>query len=134
MLLKEGQTIKYPDNIDDLSLNQDEKIIALILTNLVNNAIKYSSEYSVIAIDVKQNKKTTKIDIKDNGIGIPIKDQKSIFERYFRAENAINTQGTGIGLNIAKYHLENIGGTICFESEEQKGTIFTITIPNTAKQ
>jgi len=84
MFLKESKTIKYPDNIDEISLNQDEKVAALILTNLINNAI--------------------------------------------------NTQGTDIGLNIAKHHLENLGGTISFKSEEHKGTTFTITIPNTAKQ
>ena len=134
MLLKEGQYIIYPDNINDLSLFQDEKTIVLILSNLINNAIKYSPEHSVITIDIEQNNELTTIHIKDNGIGIPLKDQKSIFERYFRAENVMNTQGTGIGLNITKNHLENLDGTICFESEEQKGTTFTITIPNTATQ
>ncbi|WP_439152298.1 PAS domain S-box protein [Winogradskyella sp.] len=133
MILKDGQFINYPDNIDDISFNQDEKIVALIITNLVNNAIKYSPEHTDIDINVKQNRTTTTIEVLDNGIGIPDKDQKSIFERYFRAENAINTQGTGIGLNIAKYHLENLGGTISFESIEKEGTTFTITIPNTAK-
>ncbi|WP_435412717.1 PAS domain S-box protein [Psychroserpens mesophilus] len=134
MLLKEGQYIKYPDNIDDLSLYQDEKTIVLILSNLINNAIMYSPEQSEIIINVQQNKDKTTIQVKDNGIGIPLKDQKNIFERYFRAENVSNTQGTGIGLNITKNHLENLDGTICFESEEGKGTTFTITIPNTAKK
>ena len=133
MLLKEGQCIKYPDNINDLSLYQDEKTIVLILTNLINNAIKYSPEHSVITIAIEQNKEITTIHVKDNGIGIPLKDQKSIFERYFRAENVMNTQGTGIGLNITKNHLENLDGTICFKSEEQRGTTFTITIPNAKK-
>lgn len=134
MLLKDGQYINYPDNVDDLSLYQDEKIIELILSNLVNNAIKYSPEHTVINIGVMQDKNKTIMEVRDNGIGIPKKDQKSIFERYFRAENVVNTQGTGIGLNIAKHHLENIGGTISFKSVEEKGTTFTITIPNTAKQ
>jgi len=134
MLLKAGQSIKYPNNIDDLSLCQDEKTVVLILTNLINNAIMYSPENTVIVIDVKQNEEETIIKIKDQGIGIPLKDQKSIFERYFRAENVVNTQGTGIGLNIVKNHLENIGGAINFESEEHKGTTFTITFPNTVKQ
>lgn len=134
MVLKEGQKINYPDNMDDISLYQDEKVLGLILTNLVNNAIKYSPEHAIIDIDVRSAKQATTLAVKDNGIGIPIHDQKSIFERYFRAENAINTQGTGIGLNIAKYHLENLGGTISFESIENQGTTFTITIPNTAKQ
>ncbi|NRD24626.1 PAS domain S-box protein [Winogradskyella litoriviva] len=132
MLLKKNQNIKYPDHIDDLSLYQDEKVIELILTNLVNNAIKYSPEDTDITITIEQNNTITTIQVIDSGIGIPLNDQKHIFERYFRAENVINTQGTGIGLNIAKNHLENIGGTISFISEEQKGTTFTIKIPNTA--
>ncbi|MEM6687549.1 MAG: HAMP domain-containing sensor histidine kinase, partial [Bacteroidota bacterium] len=64
--------------------------------------------------------------------GIPEKEQKNIFNRYFRAENALLVQGTGIGLNIVKSHLENLNGTISFESTENKGSTFTIHIPNTA--
>lgn len=133
MLLKEGQQIKYPENIDDLSLYQDEKIIQVIFFNLLYNAIKYSSEGTTVDLQIKQDKILTTLIVKDEGIGIPEKDQKSIFERYFRAENVINTQGTGIGLNIVKSHLENLGGTICFESEEGVGSTFTITFPNTAR-
>lgn len=132
LLLKEGQKIKYPDYIDDMSLHQDEKIVELALSNLVHNAIKYSSENTVIVIDVIQNYDDTIFIIKDEGIGIPKKDKKNIFNRYFRAENAILMQGTGIGLNIVKTHLENLGGTISFVSEENLGTTFTITLPNTA--
>lgn len=134
MLLKEGQKIHYPENIDDLSLYQDEKTIQLIFSNLIHNAIKYSPEGSVIYLYIKQDDKFTTLTVEDTGIGIPEKDQKNIFERYFRAENVINTQGTGIGLNIAKNHLENLGGTISFESEEHKGTTFVITFPNIAEQ
>ncbi|MEL0456014.1 PAS domain S-box protein [Flavobacteriaceae bacterium SZ-1-7] len=134
MLLKEGQQINYPENIDDLSLCQDEKIIQLIFSNLLHNAIKYSPEGSVIDLQIKQDKKITTLKVKDNGFGIPEKDQKSIFERYFRAENVMNTQGTGIGLNIAKSHLENLGGTISFKSKENKGSTFTIKFPNVAKE
>ncbi|GGK28008.1 hypothetical protein GCM10007962_22840 [Yeosuana aromativorans] len=132
LLLKQGQKIKYPDNIDDMSLYQDEKIVELTLSNLIHNAIKYSPENTVIDIDVRQNYEKTTFDITDQGIGIPEKDQKNIFNRYFRAENALLTQGTGIGLNIVKTHLENLGGNIKFASEESKGTRFTVTIPNTA--
>lgn len=66
-------------------------------------------------------------------MGIPEKT-KNIFNRYFRAENALLSQGTGIGLNIAKSHLENLGGTITFTSNENKGSIFIMTIPNSAEQ
>ncbi|MBD0822837.1 PAS domain-containing sensor histidine kinase [Aestuariibaculum marinum] len=132
MHLKEGQQISYPENIDDLSLYQDEKIIQLILSNLLYNAIKYSPEGTNIQLIVKQNNETTVLKIMDQGIGIPEKDQKHIFERYFRAENVLNTQGTGIGLNIVKNHLENLGGSICFETKEHIGSTFIITFPNTA--
>jgi PAS domain S-box-containing protein len=134
LLLKEGQQIKYRENIVDLSLYQDEQVIELILTHLIHNAIKYSPENSIIHIDIEQNDDLTTLKIIDNGIGIPSKDQKNIFDRYFRSENVINTEGTGIGLNIVKNHLENLDGIISFESEEHLGTTFTVSIPNTAKQ
>ncbi|WP_242118919.1 PAS domain-containing sensor histidine kinase [Aestuariivivens sediminicola] len=134
MLLKEGQQIKYPEDIDDLSLYQDEKIIQLILSNLLYNAVNYSPEGSTIELYVRQNEKTTTVTVKDNGFGIPEEDQKHIFERYFRAHNVTNIQGTGIGLNIVKNHLENLGGSIYFESEENKGTTFVIAFPNRAQE
>ncbi len=129
MLLKEGQKINYPEDIDDMSLIQDEKTLELALSNLVHNAIKYSPENTTIQLKVKQDAINTTFIIIDNGIGIPENDQKNIFNRYFRAENALLNQGTGIGLNIVKTHLENLGGAISFESEENKGSTFTITIP-----
>ncbi|MFH4964017.1 PAS domain S-box protein [Gaetbulibacter sp. M235] len=133
MLLKDGQQIKYRENIDDLSLYQDEKIVELILTNLIHNAIKYSPENSSIYVDIEQNEEQTIIKITDTGIGIPEKDQRNIFDLYFRAENVINTEGTGIGLNIVKNHLDSLNGSISFESKEHLGTTFTVSIPNTAK-
>lgn len=131
MLLKDGQKINYPDNIDNININFDEKTLELSLTNLINNAIKYSTEYSSIDVLVTSTSDFLNIKIKDEGIGIPEKDQKFIFNRYFRAENALLDQGTGIGLNIVKSHLENLGGTIIFESEEGKGSIFTLSLPTT---
>lgn len=133
MLLKDGQKINYPDNIDDMSLYQDEKILELSLSNVVHNAIKYSSEHTNVDIKIEQDDKITVFIIKDQGIGIPEVEQKNIFNRYFRAENVLNIQGTGIGLNIVKSHLEQLGGTIEFTSREQEGSIFKITLPNKAQ-
>lgn len=133
MLLKEGQQVKYPENIDDISLTQDEKTIELALSNLVHNAIKYSSEHTDVTIKITQNSKDTIFEISDSGIGIPEKDQKNIFNRYFRSENVLTTQGTGIGLNIVKSHIENLGGSISFKSKEHVGSTFILTIPNKAQ-
>lgn len=127
--LKDGQEISYPKDIEDVELCMDEKILELILSNLLGNAIKYSPENTSIQFMVDFHDDLIVFKIKDQGRGIPKKDQKHIFERYFRAENALLDQGTGIGLNIAKTHLENLGGTIQFESEENKGTTFTIEVP-----
>lgn len=134
MLLKDGQKINYPENIDGLSLYQDEKIVELALSNLVHNAIKYSFENTRIDINIVQDENVTIFKVKDNGIGIPLKDQKNIFNRYFRAENVLLTQGTGIGLNIVKDHLDNLKGKIYFESTENQGSIFIMEIPNKAEQ
>ncbi|MCW9036687.1 MULTISPECIES: PAS domain-containing sensor histidine kinase [Altibacter] len=129
MLLKDGQKINYPQNIDDIVIEFDEKILELILTNLINNAIKYSPEHTVIDVQIKLKKDDLSISITDEGMGIPEKEQKFIFNRYFRAENALLDQGTGIGLNIVKSHLENLGGTIVFSSKEHKGSSFTVVLP-----
>ncbi|WP_298246927.1 PAS domain-containing sensor histidine kinase [uncultured Christiangramia sp.] len=127
--LKDGQEISYPKDIEDVELFMDEKILELILSNLLGNAIKYSPENTSIQFMVDFHDDLIVFKIMDQGRGIPKKDQKHIFERYFRAENALLDQGTGIGLNIAKSHLENLGGTIQFESEENIGTTFTIEVP-----
>lgn len=129
MLLKTGQKINYPGNIDDYSIYQDEKVLELILSNLINNAIKYSAQNTTINLEFTLTDKFLTFSVIDEGIGIPEKDQKHIFERYFRAENALLDQGTGIGLNIVKGHIENLGGNINFTSTENKGTTFTVQLP-----
>lgn len=130
MLLKEGQHINYPKHIDDISMFQDEKTIGLILSNVIQNAVKYSGKNSEIDVRIVQDDVFTVFKIEDYGIGIPKKDMENIFKRYFRAENVLNMQGTGIGLNIVKTHLENLGGSITLKSTENKGTTVTINIPN----
>lgn len=130
MLLKDGQKIKYPENIDELSMFQDERVLDLTLSNIIHNAIKYSPENSNIYIEITQDDFITTFQIRDEGVGIPETDQKNIFNRYFRAENVLTVQGTGIGLNIVKSHIENLGGSISFTSKQNLGSIFTITLPN----
>lgn len=127
--LKSGQEIRYPRNVDHIVLTQDEKILELVLSNLLSNAIKYSPENTLIDFEAEQKEEMIIFTVSDRGIGIPEKDQKHIFERYFRAENALLNQGTGIGLNIVKVHLENLGGHISFSSQEGIGTKFIVELP-----
>lgn len=129
MLLKNGQKIVFPPEVDEYILYQDEKILEICLSNLVHNAIKYSPENTTITINIDTRDGVLIINIIDSGIGIPKEAQKNIFSRYFRAENALNNQGTGIGLNIVHGHLKNLKGSITFVSHENKGSTFTLKIP-----
>lgn len=134
MLLKEGQRIKYPQQIDGVMVEFDEKIMALSLSNLIHNAIKYSPEGAVIALKVSHVDGYLKIDIIDNGFGIPPEDQPFIFDRYFRATNVLTVQGTGIGLNIVRQHMHNLDGNVTFKSEFGEGSTFTLYIPSKIKE
>src|SRR5690606_1291808 len=129
MLLKDGQKIKYPDNIDEVVIHQEQRIVSMVLTNLLHNAIKYSPEDTEIGIKMELLKGKIIIQIIDRGIRIPEKGQKHVFEKYYRADNVLLIQGTGIGLNIVKVHLENIGGSIYFKSKVGKGSVFTVEFP-----
>lgn len=129
MLLKSGQNINISKDIDEFDLYQDEKILELTLSNLIHNAIKYSPENSTIDLSIKERNSFIEFTIMDQGMGIPLDDQKYIFNRYFRAENALTHQGTGIGLNIVKGHIENLGGAISFSSTPDKGSTFVLALP-----
>ena len=107
----------------------DKTHLKSIIANLTSNAIKYSPERADINITMSLAESDLMISIKDNGIGIPIKDQRHLFERFFRAKNAVNIQGTGLGLNLIKKYIELVNGTISFKSEEDIGTTFTVQLP-----
>lgn len=127
--LKTGQKIDYPENLKEVIMHQDRNVVELILSNLMNNAIKYSKEDTTVTLKVEKRGDELHFSVTDQGIGIPDKDKTHIFERYFRAENALLNQGTGIGLNIIKVHLENLGGSISFESKQNKGSTFYVKLP-----
>ncbi len=107
----------------------DKKSLKNILFNLVSNAIKFTPKDGMIEITSDVSDTLVKLIVTDNGIGISEEDQKHLFERFFRAHNATHIQGTGLGLNIVARYVELMKGSINFESEENKGTTFTIHIP-----
>lgn len=111
----------------NLNINSDEKIIKLIISNLLSNALKYSEKDVIIEASTKKNNLT--ISIKDEGIGIPENEQKKLFDRFFRAQNATNIQGTGLGLNIVKSYIDILKGKININSKENIGTTITFEVP-----
>lgn len=116
-------------------INTDPDLIRQAIHNLVSNAIQYSSPSDKNRIDIAINRAEDKdhliISVKDTGIGIPENAQKRIFEKFFRAENAIKAKvgGTGLGLYIVKMIIENLGGKIWFDSAMGTGTTFYVKMP-----
>ena len=130
-ILKPGQKVNYSHKGLDLAM-VDKQMARNILLNLMSNAIKFSAENKTIQLDTDITPKQIKIIVADQGVGIPKEEQVHLFERFFRAKNVTNIQGTGLGLNIVGKYLEALKGEINFKSELNVGTTFTITIPNEA--
>ncbi len=126
---KNNQKINYHHAGASSEVKLDPKLYKNILINLISNAIKFSGESSLIVVETSVDKTAIELKIKDNGIGISTEDQVHLFERFFRAQNATNIQGTGLGLNIVSKYVELMGGIISFESELNKGTTFIIKFP-----
>lgn len=126
--LKSGQNIVI-DCVSIDTMYSDTRILRNILFNLISNASKYSGSDQSIIIECFVDKHSIGFAIRDQGIGIPIEDQKHMFDRFFRASNAGNVQGTGLGLNIVRKYVELLEGTISFNSEYGKGSVFTVIIP-----
>lgn len=122
--------INNPDKKAEACLDKSKMILAL--QNLLENSIKYTPRYGTIEIIVeKPEKELLTLTIKDSGVGIPQKEQKKIFTKFFRASNVMlmETEGSGLGLFIVKNIVEKHGGSISVTSQEQKGTTVKISLP-----
>ena len=129
MLLKNEQILTLTYETTELSMQSDKNIVRYILYNLLSNAIKYSESQTTITCKVKRKGKNMIIEIRDQGMGIPIADRKHIGTRFFRASNVSHLQGTGLGLNIVTSYLGYLKGELTFKSHEDAGTTFIVTIP-----
>jgi len=107
-----------------VELAGDEALLQRVFVNILSNAYKYTNENGCIMVTLEEVKDVIRITVKDSGIGIPKKDIKHIFERFYRSDLSRNrgTGGTGIGLTITKGLVEAHGGSVKIESEEGKGT------------
>lgn len=118
--------------VDDLpKVSSDPSRIKLVMENLLDNAIRYVNEKGKVEIKLSQENNNIRFSVKDNGVGIPEKDKKYIFQKFFRSENVLRyqTKGSGLGLYISKAIIKKAKGKIGFQSEESKGSTFWFTIP-----
>jgi len=109
----------------------DPSLIKLVIENLIDNAIRYTRGGGKVKIKLEVKAKNILFSIQDSGVGIPQKEQKYIFQKFFRAENALKerTKGSGLGLYVCKSIIDKAGGRIWFKSEEERGTTFYFTLP-----
>lgn len=133
LMSKKDQQIIYEHEGERQSPHVDQNILRNITVNLLSNAIKYSGEGDRIWFRTEFINNHMEIQVRDEGIGIPKEDQEHMFDRFFRAHNATNIQGTGLGLHIVNKYAELLHGTVSFESKEGEGTTFTVRIPKTIK-
>jgi signal transduction histidine kinase/DNA-binding response OmpR family regulator len=135
--LSEKKNIKFSfnSNIESLDTLFDHNKVERILFNLISNAFKFTPEGGRVDVDVAVIDENTfrelQIKVRDTGIGIPEEKKEMIFDRFFQHDTPVNmvNQGSGIGLSITKEFVRIHGGTISVESEPEKGTCFTVTIP-----
>ena len=127
-LTKPSQQITHTFTVTE-DCNVDRKMLRHIMTNLISNAIKFSPEGSSVDVSCENKKNELAFTIQDTGIGISEADQKHLFERFFRAENASNIQGTGLGLHIISRYLDLVDGHIELASKLNKGSTFIVHIP-----
>jgi len=124
--------LKVSESYDKVpKFNADPKLVRIILQNLLSNAVKYTPEKGEVSVSITLSNRNIFIQVKDSGYGIPKSQQDKIFTKLFRADNVREkeTEGTGLGLYIVKSIVDNSGGEIGFDSAENKGTTFHISLP-----
>ncbi|GAA4821697.1 ATP-binding protein [Algivirga pacifica] len=118
----------YPsEGITDMMI--DPELIHHIFMNLLNNTIKYTSNQKPAVVTLTEGTRSIQIKVQDFGIGIPKEEQLNIFKSFYRASNAVNITGSGLGLYISKQFLDLHQGWFTVDSEEGKGTTFTVHLP-----
>lgn len=110
-------------------ISLDEKLLRQVLTNLLDNAIKYSPDGSVVRFELACNQEVAIFRIQDQGIGIPAAGQAKLFDAFYRASNVGTISGSGVGLAIVKKAVDLHSGQIEFDSEVGVGTTFVVTLP-----
>lgn len=128
-LKKQGQEILYHQEGKEDLVVLDRQHTRNILVNLLSNAIKYSPPGKRIWFTTFTDKNEVVFQVRDEGIGIAEEEKPQIYDAFFRAHNAAHIQGTGLGLNIVQRYLKLMNGTITVESELNKGSTFTVRIP-----
>ncbi len=125
------KNIKLHDNFSlDIRTKTNPDTLREILKNLLKNAIDYTQMDGHVSVSITNGKKDVRISVTDTGVGIPVLDQKNIFNRFYKsAHNKYMSKGSGLGLSIVQASVQRLGGSIEVESVEGQGSTFTVTLP-----
>lgn len=125
--------VSRTDNPPNIQIMTDSRLFHIIVSNLVSNSVKYVNPAGTLTFSYNVEGANLRIDVADDGIGVPEEEVERLFSKFFRATNAQThqTQGTGLGLYVVKQSVEQLGGTISVESRENEGAHFTIQLPVT---
>lgn len=121
--------LEFTGRFRPLLIQTDETLLRSILTNILSNAIRYSSEDSTVQVSLSQRQHWVIFEVKDYGVGILPEDCPHLFEPFHRGKNVSNIPGTGLGLSIVKQFVELLHGEIKLKSEVGLGTTFRIILP-----
>jgi signal transduction histidine kinase len=127
-ILREGQQVDYHHE-GPVMVVSDRKMLKNILINLVSNSVKFSEKDGRVDVSSQVHDGYAVISVSDQGIGISDEDQLHLFSTFFRGKNALNIQGTGLGLHIVKRYADMLQGTLHLHSVLNQGTIVTLTFP-----
>jgi signal transduction histidine kinase len=128
----EQNGFQFEERIDEVpSMRVDREAMARSLLNLVNNALKYSQDRKYIGVNLYRDNGSVKLEVVDQGIGIPHQEQQKIFEKFYRVGDPLvhNTKGSGLGLSLVRHIVQAHGGEVAVDSSPGQGSKFTIVLP-----
>jgi PAS domain S-box-containing protein len=136
LLDKKQISIKLTTKLNELEIKTDSGALRNIVQSIISNAIEYTPNKGKVTVSLEKVDSLAKFTVEDNGIGIPKDEQKDIFDKFTRATNAkkVKTDGTGLGMYIARQAIDLLGGKLWFESKVGKGTKFFVELPLESKK
>jgi signal transduction histidine kinase len=127
-----GYDIELNRPPEEMVVRADREALSRAVWNLLDNAVKYSPEYRTVWVEVERNEDRISIAVSDRGLGIPVQEQREIFEKFVRGaeSKALRIKGTGIGLAMVRHIMQAHGGEILLASEPGRGSRFTMVLPS----
>jgi two-component system sensor histidine kinase SenX3 len=126
-----GYTVDVDLRSDGVLVSADREALSRAIWNLLDNAVKYSPSHKVVSLATAVVDGRVEVSVRDRGVGVPVEDQRRIFDKFARGANAAGTgaKGTGLGLAMVKHIVDAHGGSVLMNSTPGAGSTFTLTLP-----